>query len=124
MDNQEKINIDNIADGHNTSGSLPTGEGGGRGRSLILAIESSCYDTSAAVMEGRVLLSNVTASQKVHGFVLQANLFVMTTETLRKLCLMLILCFAECIQKMMTIPKFFILRMQPQHSHHLLLLPR
>ena len=32
----------------------------------ILAIESSCDDTSAAVMDGRVLLSNVTASQKVH----------------------------------------------------------
>lgn len=32
----------------------------------ILAIESSCDDTSAAVMRGRVLLSNVTASQKVH----------------------------------------------------------
>ena len=32
----------------------------------ILAIESSCDDTSAAVLRGRVLLSNVTASQKVH----------------------------------------------------------
>lgn len=32
----------------------------------ILAIESSCDDTSAAVMKGRILLSNVTASQKVH----------------------------------------------------------
>lgn len=32
----------------------------------ILAIESSCDDTSAAVMRGRVLLSNVTASQDVH----------------------------------------------------------
>ncbi len=32
----------------------------------ILAIESSCDDTSAAVMRGRVLLSNVTASQEVH----------------------------------------------------------
>lgn len=32
----------------------------------ILAIESSCDDTSAAVMQGRVLLSNVTASQAVH----------------------------------------------------------
>ena len=31
-----------------------------------MAIESSCDDTSAAVMDGRVLLSNVTASQKVH----------------------------------------------------------
>ncbi len=34
--------------------------------SYILAIESSCDDTSAAVMRGRVLLSNVTASQDVH----------------------------------------------------------
>ena len=66
MDNQEKLHIDNIAEGRESSGSLPTGEGGGRGRSLILAIESSCDDTSAAVMAGRVLLSNVTASQKVH----------------------------------------------------------
>lgn len=32
----------------------------------ILAIESSCDDTSAAVMKGTTLLSNVTASQKVH----------------------------------------------------------
>ena len=32
----------------------------------ILAIESSCDDTSAAVLRGKVLLSNVTASQKVH----------------------------------------------------------
>lgn len=34
--------------------------------STILAIESSCDDTSAAVMQDGVLLSNVTASQKVH----------------------------------------------------------
>ena len=33
---------------------------------LILAIESSCDDTSAAVLRDGVLLSNVTASQKVH----------------------------------------------------------
>lgn len=33
---------------------------------LILSIESSCDDTSAAVMRGTVLLSNVTASQDVH----------------------------------------------------------
>jgi N6-L-threonylcarbamoyladenine synthase len=32
----------------------------------ILAIESSCDDTSAAVLDGQVLLSNVTASQAVH----------------------------------------------------------
>ncbi len=32
----------------------------------ILAIESSCDDTSAAVLNGEVLLSNVTASQAVH----------------------------------------------------------
>ena len=32
----------------------------------ILAIESSCDDTSAAVMQGTTLLSNVTASQEVH----------------------------------------------------------
>ena len=32
----------------------------------ILAIESSCDDTSAAVMQGTTLLSNVTASQDVH----------------------------------------------------------
>lgn len=32
----------------------------------ILAIESSCDDTSAAVMQDGVLLSNVTASQAVH----------------------------------------------------------
>ncbi len=32
----------------------------------ILAIESSCDDTSAAVLRGELLLSNVTASQAVH----------------------------------------------------------
>ena len=32
----------------------------------ILGIESSCDDTSAAVLRGNVLLSNVTASQAVH----------------------------------------------------------
>ena len=32
----------------------------------ILAIESSCDDTSAAVMLGDTVLSNVTASQAVH----------------------------------------------------------
>ncbi len=33
---------------------------------LILGIESSCDDTSAAVLRGPVLLSNVIASQQVH----------------------------------------------------------
>lgn len=33
---------------------------------IILAIESSCDDTSAAVLKNGVLLSNVTASQAVH----------------------------------------------------------
>lgn len=33
---------------------------------IILGIESSCDDTSAAVMKGNMLLSNVTASQSVH----------------------------------------------------------
>ena len=33
---------------------------------IILAIESSCDDTSAAVLRGGLLLSNVTASQGVH----------------------------------------------------------
>jgi len=32
----------------------------------ILGIESSCDDTSAAVLHGRTILSNVTASQKIH----------------------------------------------------------
>ena len=32
----------------------------------ILAIESSCDDTSAAVMQGDKVLSNVIASQKIH----------------------------------------------------------
>ena len=32
----------------------------------ILGIESSCDDTSAAVVEGTTILSNVIASQKVH----------------------------------------------------------
>ncbi|RRD80429.1 tRNA (adenosine(37)-N6)-threonylcarbamoyltransferase complex transferase subunit TsaD [Alloprevotella sp. OH1205_COT-284] len=33
---------------------------------ILLAIESSCDDTSAAVMRNGILLSNVTASQSVH----------------------------------------------------------
>ena len=33
---------------------------------LILGIESSCDDTSAAVLRGNTLLSNVIASQAVH----------------------------------------------------------
>ena len=33
---------------------------------VILGIESSCDDTSAAVIKNGYLLSNVTASQKVH----------------------------------------------------------
>ena len=37
-----------------------------RGKSIILGIESSCDDTSAAVLRDGVLLSNVIASQQVH----------------------------------------------------------
>jgi N6-L-threonylcarbamoyladenine synthase len=37
-----------------------------RGRGLILAIESSCDDTSAAVCRDGVILSNLVASQKIH----------------------------------------------------------
>lgn len=33
---------------------------------IILAIESSCDDTSAAIMRNGILLSNITASQAVH----------------------------------------------------------
>ena len=35
-------------------------------KTVILAIESSCDDTSAAVLVDGLLCSNVTASQKVH----------------------------------------------------------
>ena len=35
-------------------------------RTVILGIETSCDDTSAAVLEEGILLSNVTASQSVH----------------------------------------------------------
>ena len=35
-------------------------------KTVILAIESSCDDTSAAVLVDGILMSNVTASQKVH----------------------------------------------------------
>ena len=42
---------------------LSLGEGQGR---AILGIESSCDDTSAAVIKDGILLSNVTASQAVH----------------------------------------------------------
>lgn len=33
---------------------------------IILAIESSCDETSAAVLQGRIVLSNIIATQKVH----------------------------------------------------------
>ena len=33
---------------------------------VILAIESSCDDTSAAVLKGRIVLSNEVATQKIH----------------------------------------------------------
>jgi N6-L-threonylcarbamoyladenine synthase len=33
---------------------------------VILAIESSCDETSAAVLRGTMVLSNVIASQKIH----------------------------------------------------------
>ena len=36
------------------------------GELVVLGIESSCDDTSAAVLRGNRLLSNVIASQKVH----------------------------------------------------------
>ena len=35
-------------------------------KATILAIESSCDDTSAAILRGDRILSNVIASQKVH----------------------------------------------------------
>ncbi len=45
----------------------PIGRAGGGSTSVfILGIESSCDDTSAAVLHGDVMLSNVTASQAVH----------------------------------------------------------
>ena len=44
---------------------LPS-EGSGEAPVYILGIESSCDDTSAAVLKDGVLLSNVTASQAVH----------------------------------------------------------
>ncbi|HEX8277856.1 MAG TPA: tRNA (adenosine(37)-N6)-threonylcarbamoyltransferase complex transferase subunit TsaD, partial [Segetibacter sp.] len=37
-----------------------------RGKGLILAIESSCDDTSAAICRDGEILSNLIASQKVH----------------------------------------------------------
>ena len=45
---------------------LHTREGQGGGSITILGIESSCDDTSAAVIRDGYLLSNVTASQAVH----------------------------------------------------------
>ena len=33
---------------------------------IILAIESSCDDTAAAVLKGQKILSNVVASQAIH----------------------------------------------------------
>ena len=47
------------------SNASPLGEDG-RGATYILGIESSCDDTSAAVIRDGILLSNVTASQAVH----------------------------------------------------------
>ena len=33
---------------------------------IILAIESSCDDTSAAVLKGRKVLSNIVVNQEIH----------------------------------------------------------
>ncbi len=52
---------------HDGSEALPQrGSGEGAGPTFILGIESSCDDTSAAVLRDGFLLSNVTASQAVH----------------------------------------------------------
>ena len=62
---------------------------------IILGIESSCDDTSAAVLDNGLLLSNVIASQKVHeqyGGVVpelasrahQQNIVPVVTEALRQ----------------------------------------
>jgi N6-L-threonylcarbamoyladenine synthase len=52
---------------HDGSEALPQrGSGEGAGPTFILGIESSCDDTSAAVLCDGILLSNVTASQAVH----------------------------------------------------------
>ena len=33
---------------------------------IILGIESSCDDTSAAILQGKRILSNIVASQEIH----------------------------------------------------------
>ncbi len=64
-------------------------------KTIILGIESSCDDTSAAVISDGLLLSNVIASQKVHeayGGVVpefasrahQQNIVPVVTEALRQ----------------------------------------
>ena len=35
-------------------------------KNYILAIESSCDDTGAAIIDGNKIISNVVASQKIH----------------------------------------------------------
>ena len=55
---------DNTGNNSSPKNSSPLGEAG-RG-AFILGIESSCDDTSAAVLRDGILLSNVTASQAVH----------------------------------------------------------
>ncbi|MEC8853736.1 MAG: tRNA (adenosine(37)-N6)-threonylcarbamoyltransferase complex transferase subunit TsaD, partial [Bacteroidota bacterium] len=35
-------------------------------KSIILGIESSCDDTSAAILQGNNILSNVVANQEIH----------------------------------------------------------
>lgn len=55
LDNTINISSDQITDTCQNAKSV-----------IILAIESSCDDTSAAVLRDGILLSNVTASQKVH----------------------------------------------------------
>jgi N6-L-threonylcarbamoyladenine synthase len=47
-------------------GSIPNLTLNGKGMALILGIESSCDDTSAAVVENTVMRSNVIANQAVH----------------------------------------------------------
>ena len=53
-------------DNHTINETTPLPREGKGGGVIILGIESSCDDTSAAVIKDGVLLSNVTASQAVH----------------------------------------------------------
>ncbi|MBD0378285.1 MAG: hypothetical protein ICV51_21985, partial [Flavisolibacter sp.] len=62
MNSSNAKSVSDLSSPQRGTGGVPTGEQG----ALILAIESSCDETSAAVCKNGKILSNFIAGQKVH----------------------------------------------------------